>query len=72
MAQQVAERLRQQIEQADMSPVQNVTISIGIAHWPGSSADIARVLKLADEMLYQAKRQGRNRVEVHAGAPTPA
>ncbi len=72
VAQQVAERLRQQIEQADMSPVQNVTISIGIAHWPGSSADIARVLKIADEMLYQAKRQGRNRVEVHAGAPTPA
>lgn len=64
-AQQVAERLRQQIERADMSPVSNVTISIGIANWPANSTDIATVFKLADEMLYQAKRSGRNRVEVH-------
>lgn len=69
-ARQVAERLRQQIEQADMAPVQHVTISIGIAHWPGHSAAVAQVLKLADEMLYQAKRQGRNRVEVQAGVST--
>lgn len=67
VAQQVAERLRQQVERADMSPVKHVTISIGIAHWPGHGPDPAQVLKHADEMLYQAKRQGRNRVEVHSG-----
>lgn len=63
-AQQVAERLRQQIERADMSPVGRVTISLGIASWPATSADVAQVLKQADQMLYQAKRNGRNRVEV--------
>lgn len=68
LAQQVAQRLRLRIEQADMAPARNVTISVGIAHWPGSTPDLARVLKLADEMLYQAKRLGRNRVEVHAAA----
>lgn len=67
VAQQVAERLRQQVERADMPPVGQITISIGIAHWPGHGCEPAQVLKHADEMLYQAKRQGRNRVEVHAG-----
>lgn len=66
VAQQVAQRLRLLIEQADMAPASHVTISVGIAHWPGSAPDLARVLKTADEMLYQAKRLGRNRVEVHA------
>ena len=47
-----------------MSPVGHVTISLGIAHWPDSSVDVAQVLKQADRMLYQAKRNGRNRVEV--------
>jgi two-component system cell cycle response regulator len=40
----------------------NVTVSVGaaIAHAPGESA--AALLKRADEALYRAKRQGRNRV----------
>lgn len=63
-ARQVAERLRQQVERADMSPVGQVTVSLGIAHWPASAADVAEVLKRADQMLYQAKRNGRNRIEV--------
>lgn len=61
---QVAQRLRQQIAHADMSPVAGVTISLGIASWPASSADVAQVLKQADQMLYLAKRKGRNRVEM--------
>lgn len=63
---QVAERLRQQVERADMAPVGRVTISIGIAHWAGDAQPTAEVFKRADEMLYQAKRAGRNRVEVDA------
>lgn len=70
VALQVAERLRQQVERADMGPVGRVTISIGIAYWPGSAKDVAQVLKRADEMLYQAKRGGRNRVEVDAAEMT--
>ena len=63
---QVAERLRQQVERADMSPVPRVTVSIGIAHWPGGAARPGEALQRADEMLYQAKREGRNRIEVQA------
>jgi len=62
-AHKVAERLRKQIESTDMPKVGHVTISLGVASWPSDSEDIATVLKIADEMLYKAKRNGRNRVE---------
>ncbi|MET1114518.1 MAG: sensor domain-containing diguanylate cyclase [Comamonas sp.] len=66
VALQVAERLRQQVERADMSPVPRVTVSIGIAYSPGDDAEVSQVLQRADQMLYQAKREGRNRVEIEA------
>lgn len=66
LALQVAERLRQQVERADMAPVGRVTISIGIAEWAGGAQATAEVFKRADEMLYRAKRAGRNRVEADA------
>ncbi|MTI74073.1 MAG: GGDEF domain-containing protein [Stenotrophomonas sp.] len=64
-AAQVAERLRLQIERANMAPVDRVTVSLGVAAWPESSADVGTVFKNADDMLYAAKRGGRNRVEVY-------
>lgn len=64
-AAQVAERLRLQIERANMAPVDRVTVSLGVSAWPESSQDIATVFKTADEMLYVAKRGGRNRVEIY-------
>lgn len=62
-AAQVAERLRQQIENTEMPAVGRITLSQGVAGWPESAADIPAVLKAADDMLYRAKRNGRNRVE---------
>lgn len=59
----VAERLRRRIEEADFAPVGQVTVSLGVAQWGEGDADGARVLKQADEMLYRAKCNGRNRVE---------
>ena len=44
-----------------------VTISIGIALFPGHGATIRELLKHADEALYAAKKQGRNRFCFHAG-----
>ncbi len=41
-----------------------VGCSIGIARWPDDSPDVATVLRRADEALYQAKRDGRNRAIV--------
>lgn len=77
-AAQIAERLRVKVEATVIPPVGGITISLGVASWPHDSNDIAAVLKYADEMLYKAKHQGRNRVEVYrlsagtlidAGAP---
>jgi diguanylate cyclase (GGDEF)-like protein len=39
-----------------------VTISIGIATTEGQDIDTASFIKLADDNLYRAKREGRNRV----------
>ncbi len=47
-----------------------VTVSQGIAEWtPGDRVD--DLLQKADEALYRAKRNGRNRVECHDHAHTP-
>jgi two-component system cell cycle response regulator len=61
-----AERLRRRIA-SDPFPIQRgkqameVTISVGIAAL-AEGEDPASVLKRADEALYRAKRDGRNRV----------
>src|SRR5262249_3512437 len=63
-AKQVAERVRRTIER-QLFPClpagQRVTLSIGVAEYhPHESAD--QLLARADAALYEAKRQGRNRV----------
>lgn len=57
---QAAERLRKAVEITEIEEIGIVTISIGIAYWPHSSEDVEEVLKMADQQLYQAKREGRN------------
>jgi diguanylate cyclase (GGDEF)-like protein len=44
--------------------LQTLTVSVGIASWPDSSAEPEKLIGLADKALYQAKQNGRNRVEV--------
>jgi len=61
----VAERLRETVER--VSPGWSggefvVTISIGVTAWEADDATIEPVLHRADGALYEAKRQGRNRV----------
>ncbi len=48
-----------------MSHGESITISLGVASWPSDAMNIAAVLKCSDEMLYKAKREGRNRVEAY-------
>jgi len=44
---------------------QYLTVSIGVAQvLPGSSRSLAGAIQLADEALYQAKEEGRNRVAI--------
>jgi diguanylate cyclase (GGDEF)-like protein len=40
----------------------SVTVSIGVAIWPDDGDTPAEVLRCADQRLYQAKEQGRDRV----------
>ena len=66
-AQRIAERLRLRVESHEMGQAGRITISLGVAHWPGDASDLGAVLKQADKALYQAKHRGRNCVVV-AGA----
>ncbi len=60
-AQGVAEELRDRLAHAELVPGETVTVSIGVsALVPGQSVDAW--LHAADAALYDAKRQGRNRV----------
>ncbi len=65
---QVGERLRRLVEQTRLSRVGIVTISLGVARWQPGAGTVADALKQADERMYQAKQQGRNRL-VAAGQP---
>jgi len=67
VATMVAERLRRRIAGEPFAIQQGaksleVTISIGIAAATGATDTAAAILKRADTALYQAKRDGRNRV----------
>lgn len=60
---QIAERLRLNVQNTEIPPVGHITISLGVAQWTPESGDIPQTLKTADDMLYLAKKSGRNRVE---------
>ena len=53
-------------------PPGGVTVSIGVAAWPGDGETIEDALTSADRRLYEAKRKGRNRVVGPSARPTPA
>jgi len=71
VATMVAERLRRAVA-GESFPVQqgmkllNVTLSIGLATLSDAGGDAAAILKRADQALYRAKRDGRNRVVADA------
>jgi diguanylate cyclase (GGDEF)-like protein len=60
-----AELVRRTIEGESISsfanPV-NVTVSIGLALYPGHGATTGALMRAADAALYEAKRAGRNRI----------
>jgi diguanylate cyclase (GGDEF)-like protein len=45
-----------------------VTVSVGVAEFDGTMSGVSDLMKLADRMLYRAKRAGRNRI-ASAGDP---
>jgi diguanylate cyclase (GGDEF)-like protein len=48
------------------------TLSAGISAFPDNGADIDILMRLADDALYRAKANGRNRVEFDAPQSLPA
>lgn len=60
-----AERVRQEIEQVNISCASErvtYTVSIGIAQLDNNISSIEKLIKNADDKLYQAKSSGRNKV----------
>ncbi len=69
---EIADRLRQLSMRARPSarvPDLCVTISVGLGWLLEADADWQAILQRADMALYQAKENGRNRVEAQAGEP---
>jgi len=71
MARHVAEELRRVVERAKILPEGSLTISVGVCDVT-QAQDMEHWFKLADAALYQAKRNGRNRVEVATPLAEPA
>ena len=65
-----AERVRKAVQDTPLdlgSRKLSVTVSIGIAGYPGHGSSISELISRADEALYQSKKQGKNRVTVYKG-----
>lgn len=64
---QVAERMRAIAAELVLrhrgQPLEGVTISLGVAAFPEHADQSDALIKAADQALYRAKREGRNRVE---------
>jgi diguanylate cyclase (GGDEF)-like protein len=66
-ARQLAERLREQVAAATWPQGVRVSCSFGVAV-AGDAPDLAPAIERADRAMYEAKRLGRNRVEVLCSA----
>jgi diguanylate cyclase (GGDEF)-like protein len=69
-----AEKLRETLAAIEIEGLERpITASFGVAVLPATATDPAGLLENADEALYSAKRNGRDRVETHvAPALAPA
>jgi diguanylate cyclase (GGDEF)-like protein len=66
----IAERMRERVAVTDYphgksQPLGHVTISIGISTFIGSINTVETVIAAADRALYNAKSQGKNRIEFY-------
>jgi diguanylate cyclase (GGDEF)-like protein len=70
-AMKAAERIRSAIEQesfphASSQPGGRLTLSAGVATYPGDAAGSNELVHSADRALYEAKARGRNRIAIFA------
>jgi diguanylate cyclase (GGDEF)-like protein len=62
-AKQIGERIREHIEDTDF-PNQGITVSIGVSTNSPLSITAQEIIESADKALYQAKRFGKNNVQL--------
>ena len=63
----VASRLKDYVKKAEIKfdgTRINITVSIGVAHYPGDAKTRVELIEKADRALYRAKATGRNRIVV--------
>ncbi|MGD0855576.1 MAG: diguanylate cyclase [Dehalococcoidia bacterium] len=60
----VAERMRERVAFEMASRQIDVTVSVGVASWPGDGATLDELCYAADMALYYAKRTGQNRTSI--------
>ncbi|MCU0822484.1 MAG: GGDEF domain-containing protein [Spirochaetes bacterium] len=63
----IAENVRVEVEKLDIllqynGPIKKVTLSQGVSSFPENADNLKKLRELADQSLYTAKEQGRNRV----------
>lgn len=63
---EVAERIRERVQQEAKVNGMPLTVSLGVATWSNSSRTKESLLQAADTALYKAKRAGRNRTYMAA------
>ena len=72
----VAEKLRKGVRRVSLDGIgdgeTSVTLSIGVAFYPGNGEEVHDLLEAADAALYQAKREGRDRVVMAGAVPAVA
>jgi diguanylate cyclase (GGDEF)-like protein len=63
-AEVASEKLREAISAISLPshPDLKITVSVGVANYPGDASDRAGIMVKADEALYSSKRAGKNRV----------
>jgi len=60
----IARRIRKKIEETEF-PQRKITISVGIASYTQLICTTQKIIAAADAALYEAKRKGRNNVQVY-------
>ena len=71
-ASEAAEKIRHAVEAHRFAQGLRVTISIGVGEWQIAEESIDMLLSRVDEVLYQAKHEGRNRIVRSSAAPVLA
>lgn len=74
VALQIGERIRRSVEETPIRAYDEeipITVSVGIALWPGGASSAEDLVEKGDQAMYRAKAEGRNRTvmdQEHPGA----